>query len=29
VGDKVTAEVIRKYIQRHKGARDSQLDLFE
>ncbi len=28
VGDKVTAEVIRKYIQRHKEAQDSQLDLF-
>jgi len=24
----VTAEVIRKYIQRHKEAQDSQLDLF-
>jgi len=29
VGDKVTAEVIRKYIQRHKEALDSQLGLFE
>ena len=29
VGDKVTAEVMRKYIQRHKEAQDSQLDLFE
>src|SRR5215212_2762791 len=29
VGDKVTAEVIRKYIQRHKEAEDPQLDLFE
>jgi putative transposase len=28
VGDKVTAEMIRKYIQRHKEAQDSQLDLF-
>ncbi len=28
VGDKVTADVIRKYIQRHKEAQDSQLDLF-
>ncbi len=29
VGDKVTAEVIRKYIQRHKEAQDVQIDLFE
>jgi putative transposase len=29
VGDKVTAEVIRKYIQRHKEAPDAQIDLFE
>jgi len=29
VGDKVTAEVIRKYIQRHKEAEDTQRDLFE
>ena len=29
VGDKVTAEVIRKYIRRHKEAQDPQLDLFE
>ena len=29
VGDKVTAEVIRKYIQRHKESQDAQLDLFE
>ncbi len=29
VGDKVTAEVIRKYIQRHKEAQDMQIDLFE
>ena len=29
VGDKVTAEVIRKYIQRHKEAQDTQRDLFE
>lgn len=28
VGDKVTADVIRKYIQRHKEDQDSQLDLF-
>ena len=28
VGDKVTAEVIRKYIQRHKESQDPQLDLF-
>ena len=28
VGDKVTAEVIRKYIQRHREASDPQLDLF-
>ncbi len=28
VGDKVTADVIRNYIQRHKEAKDSQLDLF-
>jgi hypothetical protein len=25
----VTAEVIRKYIQRHKEDPDAQLDLFE
>ena len=29
VGDKVTAEMIRKYIQRHKEAEDAQRDLFE
>ena len=29
VGDKVTAEMIRKYIKRHKEAQDTQLDLFE
>ena len=29
VGDKVTAEVIRKYIKRHKEAHDTQRDLFE
>ncbi len=29
VGDKVTAELIRKYIQRHKEAEDTQIDLFE
>ena len=29
VGDKVTAEVIRKYIQRHKESQDAQIDLFE
>ena len=29
VGDKVTAEVIRKYIQRHKEAQDAQRDLFD
>ena len=29
VGDKVTAEVIRKYIQRHKEAEDAQRDLFD
>ncbi len=29
VGDKVTAEVIRKYIQRHKETPDAQIDLFE
>ena len=29
VGDTVTAEVMRKYIQRHKEAQDWQLDLFE
>ena len=29
VGDKVTAEVIRKYIQRHKEAEDRQIDLFD
>jgi putative transposase len=29
VGDKVTAEVIRKYIQRHKEAEDTQIDLFQ
>ncbi len=28
VGDQVTAEVIRKYIQRYKEAKDTQLDLF-
>jgi putative transposase len=28
VGDEVTAEMIRKYIQRHKEAEDPQLDLF-
>jgi putative transposase len=29
VGDKVTAEMIRKYIQRHKETEDTQRDLFE
>ena len=29
VGDKVTAEIIRRYIQRHKEADDAQRDLFE
>ena len=29
VGDKVTAELIRKYIQRHKESQDAQIDLFE
>ncbi len=29
VGDKVTAEVIRKYIRRHRETQDSQIDLFE
>ena len=29
VGDKVTAELIRKYIQRHKEAQDTQIDLFD
>jgi putative transposase len=29
VGDKVTAEMIRKYIRRHRESQDSQLDLFE
>ena len=29
VGDKVTAEMIRKYIQRHKETEDAQRDLFE
>ena len=29
VGDHVTAEVIRKYIQRHKEAQDTQIDLFD
>ena len=29
VGDKVTAEMVRKYIQRHKAAPDTQIDLFE
>jgi putative transposase len=29
VGDHVTAEVIRKYIQRHQEAQDTQIDLFE
>ena len=28
VGDKVTAEVIRQYIRRHKEVPDSQLKLF-
>jgi putative transposase len=28
VGDKVTAEMIRKYIQRHKESEDTQRDLF-
>jgi putative transposase len=28
VGDKVTSEVIRQYIQRHRGHQDWQLDLF-
>jgi putative transposase len=29
VGDKVTAEVVRKYIKRHKEAQDTQRNLFE
>jgi len=29
VGDKVTAEVIRKYIQRHKESEDTQIELFD
>jgi putative transposase len=29
VGDKVTAEVIRKYIKRHREEQDAQRDLFE
>jgi len=29
VGDKVTAEMIRKYIQRQREAQDAQLDLFD
>jgi putative transposase len=29
VGDKVTAQVIRKYIQRHKEVKDAQINLFE
>jgi putative transposase len=29
VGDKVTAEVIRKYIRQHRETQDSQIDLFE
>src|SRR5918912_721634 len=29
VGDRVTAEVIRKYIKRHKETQDTQIDLFE
>ena len=29
VGDKVTAEVIRKYIQRHKEVEDTQIGLFD
>ena len=29
VGDKVTAELIRTYIQRHKEAQDAQIDLFD
>ena len=29
VGDKVTAVIVRKYIQRHKESPDPQLDLFE
>ena len=29
VGDQVTAEMIRKYIKRHREAQDEQLDLFE
>ena len=29
VGDKVTAEVIRKYIQRHKEVEDTQISLFD
>ena len=28
VGDRVTADVIRKYIQRHREEADPQLDLF-
>ena len=29
VGDKVTSEVIRQYIRRHRDNQDWQLDLFE
>jgi len=29
VGDKVTSEVIRQYIKRHREQQDGQLDLFE
>ena len=29
VGDRVTAEMVKKYIQRHRETQDAQLDLFE
>jgi putative transposase len=29
VGDRVTAEMVKKYIQRHRESQDAQLDLFE
>ena len=29
VGDQVTAEMVRRYIQRHREGQDAQLDLFE
>ena len=28
VGDRVTAEMVKKYIQRHRESQDAQLDLF-